>query len=70
MWVTIIITGIIVLLAFVLLAIKVIFVKGGKFPNTHISANPELKKQGIGCARSMDREAQKKKNLIDLRNEK
>ncbi|MEG1616362.1 MAG: hypothetical protein RR202_09765 [Bacteroidales bacterium] len=66
MWETILITGAIVAIAFVLLAVKVIFVKGGKFPNTHLSGNPGLKKQGIGCAKSMDREAQNRKTLLDL----
>lgn len=66
MWETVLITGAIIALAFLLLGIKVIFVKGGRFPNTHISGNKALKKQGIGCAKSMDREAQNKKSLLDL----
>lgn len=63
---TFIITGIGVLIAFLLLALKVIFVKGGKFPNTHIAGNKEMKKRGIGCAKSMDRESQQKKSLLDM----
>ena len=35
----------------VLLGVKIFFVKGGKFPNTHIHANPEMKRRGITCAR-------------------
>lgn len=38
-------------LGVLLLGIKIFFVKGGKFPNTHIHANPEMKKRGITCAR-------------------
>lgn len=70
MWETLLITGLIVGIAFVLFSVKIIFVKGGKFPQTHISGNKALKKQGIGCAKSMDREAQKQKGLFDLIEEK
>lgn len=45
---TIIITGISV----ILLGIKVLFVKGGKFPSTHIHDNPHLRERGIDCASS------------------
>ncbi len=38
-------------IAVVLLGVKIFFVKGGRFPNTHIHANPEMKKRGITCAR-------------------
>jgi len=42
-------TIILVALAILLLGVKVFFVKGGKFPNTHIGSNPEMKKRGIKC---------------------
>ena len=32
----------------------------GKFPNMHVSGNKEMRKRGIGCVQSQDREAQKK----------
>lgn len=41
-------------LAVVLLGVKIFFVKGGKFPNTHIHANPEMKKRGITCMRDKE----------------
>ncbi|MDO5570607.1 MAG: hypothetical protein Q4F97_03980 [Bacteroidales bacterium] len=66
---TVIFTGVIVALSFALLAIKIIFVKNGKFPNTHLSGNPSLRKKGIGCAKQMDREAQSNKHLFDLIND-
>ena len=44
----------------VVLGVKVFFTKGGKFPNGHVSGNKALRKKGIGCAQSQDREAQKK----------
>lgn len=37
-----------------------ILYEGGKFLNGHVSGNKELRKKGIGCAQSQDREAQKK----------
>ncbi len=52
-------------IAFALLAIKIILVKGGKFPNTHIAGNKAMRKKGIGCAKSMDKEAQTSKNLLE-----
>ena len=38
-------------LAVALLGVKVFFVKGGKFPNSHIHNNPEMRNRGISCAR-------------------
>lgn len=70
MWNTILLTMAIVALAFILLGIKVIFVKGGKFPNTHIGANKEMKKRGISCALSTDSVDRNKKQLADLSKEK
>ena len=32
----------------------------GRFPNTHVSGNKEMRKRGIGCVQSQDREARKK----------
>ena len=57
---TILITLLIVAISLVLLGVKVFFTKGGKFPNGHVSGNKALRKKGIGCAQSQDREAQKK----------
>ena len=55
------------------MAIKIVFQKGGKFPNTHVGANKHLKKNGVYCATTQDKIAQhnvrkelqfKKLNLI------
>lgn len=46
-----ILTLILLFLAIVLLGVKVFFIKGGRFPNTHIHDNPEMRKRGIKCAR-------------------
>ena len=36
-------------IAVVLLGVKVLFVKGGRFPSGHAHDHPELRKRGIGC---------------------
>mgnify|MGYP001513806610 CR=1 FL=1 len=48
---TILITLLIVAICIVLLGVKVFFVKGGRFPNGHVSGNKAM---------SQDREAQRK----------
>lgn len=53
MWNTILLTTGFVALAFVLLGIKVIFVKNGRFPDGHIASNEAMKKRGISCVKSM-----------------
>ena len=57
---TVLISLLIVAICVLLLGVKVFFVKGGKFPNGHVSGNKALRKKGIGCVQSQDREAQKK----------
>ena len=37
--------------AVVLLGVKIFFVKGGRFPNTHIHDNPSVRSRGISCPR-------------------
>lgn len=51
---TLLLTVALVAVAVVLLGVKIFFVKGGRFPNTHIHDNPEMKKRGISCARDKD----------------
>ncbi|NSW45746.1 MAG: hypothetical protein HPY79_08035 [Bacteroidales bacterium] len=41
-------------LAFAGMAITILLKKNGKFPNTHISQNKALRKQGIQCASHED----------------
>ena len=69
MWKLILVTIIILAIAFALLAIKIIFVKNGRFPNTHLAGNTHMRKKGIGCAKSMDREEQGRKSLLDRMDE-
>jgi preprotein translocase subunit SecG len=60
---------VIILVISVLLSIKVLLKKGGRFPNTHIEGNRALGKKGIFCAKTMDRMAVKQKGLYDIMNE-
>ncbi|MDR0896122.1 MAG: hypothetical protein LBN06_12650 [Prevotellaceae bacterium] len=57
---TILITLLIVAICLILLGIKVIFVKGGTFPSGHISDSEAMRRRGIGCVQSQDREARRK----------
>lgn len=52
---TVILAIIIIGLAFVLLGVKVLFVRGGKFPSGHVHDNPALRKKGIHCASSNEK---------------
>lgn len=58
---TLIISCIVIAVAFLLLGIRIFFIKGGKFPNTHVSGNKALREKGITCAKSQDREARRVK---------
>ena len=46
--------------AILALSIRIVLVKDGKFPETHISRNKEMKKKGIQCVKAMDRIEQEK----------
>lgn len=59
MFKTIILALLIIAISFVLLAITIIIKKNGRFPNIHIGGNKEMRKRGIKCAQSQDRDARK-----------
>jgi hypothetical protein len=42
------------------MAIRMLIRKGGKFPNTHVSGNRYLKRQGVYCAQTQDKIEQRK----------
>ncbi len=46
--------------AFVGLAISILIKKNGRFPEIHIGRSKELKKRGISCATSQDKAEQAK----------
>jgi hypothetical protein len=55
----------------VFLAFNIIFRKAGKFPNTHVSGNKYLKREGVHCSQTQDKLEQRNayreikfKNLI------
>lgn len=68
---TLLITVLIVAICIALLAVRILLKKGGRFPHTHISGNPAMRKNGISCAQSQDREARTKKvwNVRETRHE-
>ena len=54
--------------AMLLLCVRVLLKKNGKFSSQHISENKRMKQDGIHCATSQDREARRKNtNKIDLK---
>ena len=60
-----------VTIAFLGLATQMLLKKGGKFPNTHVSGNKHLIKQGIHCYQSQDRiEQANARKEIDFKNVK
>lgn len=48
--ITFILVFILLAVAFLLLGVKVLFVKGGKFPSGHAGSSEALRKKGVGCA--------------------
>lgn len=54
---TILISVLIVAICIALLALQIIVKKNGKFPNTHVSGNPAMRKRSVHCVQSQDREA-------------
>ena len=63
MWKTFLIVAIILLVAVALLSANILLKKNGKFPNIHVGSNPAMRKRGIGCVESQDKQAQKSNPL-------
>lgn len=59
MFKTLLFTLLIIAISIALLSITVIIKKNGRFPNTHIGGNKNMRKRGIKCAQSQDRDARK-----------
>lgn len=59
MFKTAIIAVLIIAISFALLSITIILKKNGRFPNIHVSGNKEMRKRGIKCAQSQDRDARR-----------
>ena len=53
--------------AMLLMCVRVVLKKNGKFSSQHVSENKRMKQDGIHCATSQDREARRKNtNKIDI----
>ena len=59
MFKTLLYTLLIIAICVALLAVKVIIKKNGRFPNTHVGGNKAMRKRGIKCVQSQDRDARK-----------
>jgi hypothetical protein len=58
---------VLVSLAFIGLAVQILFKKDGKFPNTHVSGNKYLRDQGVTCIQAYDEtEQEKARNEVDF----
>ena len=53
-------TLLIIAIAMLLLSVKLILKRGGKFSSQHVHDNPGLRKQGIHCVMDQDREARQR----------
>ena len=54
--------------AMLLLCVRILLKKNGKFSSQHISENKRMRQDGIHCATSQDRAARRnKKTKIDVR---
>lgn len=62
----------IIAISFALLAITIIIKKNGRFPNIHIGGNKDMRKRGIKCAQSQDRDARKENPMAveEIKNKK
>lgn len=67
---TLLLTLTVVGVSVLLLCVRIIFVKGGKFPNMHVGGNKHLRDKGIGCVQTQDREARKRELMTPERMEK
>lgn len=59
MFKTLLFTLLIIAISIALLSITILIKKNGKFPNIHIGGNKNMRKRGIKCAQSQDRDARK-----------
>jgi hypothetical protein len=59
MFKTLLFTLLIIAISIALLAIKIIIKKNGRFPNTHVGGNKEMRKRGIKCVQSQDKDARR-----------
>lgn len=56
---TFLFTLLIIAISIVLLAITILIKKNGRFPNIHVGGNKHMRKRGIKCVQSQDRDARR-----------
>ena len=56
---------IVLALAMILLSVKLILTKNGKFPSSHVGSQQALRDQGISCHTSQHRDAQSNRSLAE-----
>ena len=59
MWPVLLLSIALMGIVFVLMAIRILLQKNGKFPNSHIGGNKALNDKGIYCATTQDKLARK-----------
>ena len=63
----ILVSSVLLLVSILRLGVRIFFVKGGRFPNTHVGGSKAMKRRGIGCVSTQDRESRKiNKNKINV----
>lgn len=55
---------IIIAICILLLSVRIIFLKNGRFVKTHVSSSKAMRERGIGCVQSQDRAARRKVKKI------
>ena len=65
MMVLILVSLLIVAIAVLLLSVRIILQRGGRFPNTHVGGNRAMRERGISCHTSQHKEAQSHQNLAE-----
>ena len=43
-----------VAISVMLLCVRILFLKNGRFPNTHVGGNKALRKKGVSCVQTQD----------------
>jgi hypothetical protein len=65
MFVIILLTVVILIVCIVLMSIRVILKKDGRFPDMHVGNSKALREKGIYCAKAQDWEAGRRENLFE-----
>ena len=56
-------------ISFLGMAVTILIKKGGKFPETGVGHNPEMRKKGLSCARTEElKNHQLQKSIFDTKN--